>query len=267
MKSLPLTVILLSTCFVPSTLFAQYPPVEREETSKSKIKAITQITYFSCDVNAKSPVETQFRSEYDSRGNLTKRVGYGTAGNPLLQWTYSYDDKDNVVANSWDGGAVTVEYKYDTAGHPIKQTIFNADHTVKEQHVFTLNDKGKILEDAYADGRHTFKYDAAGNVSEWAEFKTDGSLVEKKKHTYNDKGDATETVVYDSGDRPSSKTVYLYDSTEHNTERDEYGADGKTLISRETFKRDPKGFVAEDSQFNSKGDCTQVTKMTYEFYP
>jgi hypothetical protein len=296
MKPLLSCLMLLLVGFASSSLYAQYPEVENEEWRKNKIKTTTDVTY-SCHLDAhKNDLYAIHSRGYDSRGNLIYDSYRGRELEDTLRVTaYKYDDKNNAIEETRDGNVVRrSEYTYDNTGHVTKRTIWN--HGIRQQHEFTLNDKGKVLEDTCSCGRRTERYNAAGNVAEAAEFNQDGSQFVKE--TYNDKGDMTEAVVYGHGDprghlyhsartvytydeaghitkeeeydssgHLSLRTVYMYDEAGHRSEELEYGSNGDTLFQRSTFKYDEKGLVIESSQFNAKGECADITMTTYRFYP
>jgi hypothetical protein len=283
-----------------SSLYAQGPPLGKEEARKNKIKEIRKYSNSICDPAAKisdssSKVRT-WSSEvwtYDARGNET-RWSQASTWIPVPAWfvEYKYDDRDNIVERTEDYVKTRFEHNY------------------------TLNDKGKIVEDTYPGGKHTIKYNAAGDEVE-SDYLHDGRLVEKTTHTFDDKGEMEETVAYDSGGQPTSRTVNVYDPERHNTrheryssgrlslkivstydtaghksaeekyeadghlssrtihtydqaghsaKEEHYGPDGKTLVDWRTFKFDPKGLVIESDDFNSKGECNWFTTITYEFY-
>jgi YD repeat-containing protein len=266
---------LLLVGFASSNLYAQYPPLGREDLKKNKIKEIMKSTYTSCNLDPKDPDQWRAtdRAFYDLRGNLT---GWSDQGKweSLSMQSYKYDDHDNQVETTWNG------------------------KTWRDEHTYTLDDKGRVIEDTDSSARHTYKYNAAGKVAEAAAFQPWHGGMLLSKETHNEKGDITETLLYkpdksdshlssrtvytydDAGHRTkeesfdsdghlSSKTVYTYDESGHNGKEEKYDSDGITLKQRVTFKLDPKGLVIESSQArsDSKGECADTTKITYEFYP
>ena len=228
------------------------------------------ISYYSPG-ETQSFTDSKFTSDYDNRGNLVKRIGYDSKGSPALQWAYTYDSKNRVVASDWGRGNQTVSWTYDNAGHAKASKVFDKGD-LQGSHTFVLNPQGKVVEDNFYDANgglseiHKFKYDSTGNMVEYSEIKPDGSLISKKAHTFNSTGDATQTVVYGSDGRVASKTIYKYGEGRHLMEETEYSADG-SLKSRHTKKRDAGGFVTEDVESNGSGQTVTVTKSEYEFYP
>ena len=83
MKTLPLSLL-----FVIG-LAAYQPGFQTDQIRKANIKRVTSLVGIT--------TKQKFVSDYDQRGNLIRRVGYGSDGSPLLQETYKYDDKDNMV--------------------------------------------------------------------------------------------------------------------------------------------------------------------------
>jgi YD repeat-containing protein len=301
MKPLLPFVTLLLVGLASSNLYAQWPPLGKEELRKNKIKGIREYGNSVCDPDAKKSDPSKFTawsnevSGYDSRGNKTDWHLSSTWTVPQGWFkTWKYDDQDNVIETEEDYVKSRFEHRY------------------------TLNDKGKVIEDTYPGGKRTFKYDAAGRVAESAYFKQDGGLFEKTTHTY-EKGEVAETRAYDAGGHLSSRTVetydeaghdakyerydsaahlssrvvytydgaghrtgeekyesdghltsrtlYTYDQAGQNAKQEDYGPDGKPLDGWSTFKFDAKGLVTESNDFNSKGDCKWIKKIWYEFYP
>lgn len=268
----------LALLFVCSSASSQYPP-NNLEIRREKIKKVTTESYLSCD--PQTAVRQEYVNMYDAHGNLTQTDGYNDAGLRLLHDTYEYDAKDHMTASRWEfntgaSGGETTSYKYNRKGRVTAQTSLNLDGTIKGQHKFKLNDDGKIVDDVTADGKHILKYDAHGNLIEDKSSKADGSVITTVVNTYNDRGYAVQTLVYDSNgnltDAPQelgflpAKTVYTYGESEHLTKKEEFNSDG-SLRSRSIYERDKGGWVTEERDYDSKGECTGLKKSKYEFYP
>ena len=148
----------------------------------------------------------------------------------------------------------------------------NSDGSIKERHTFERNTNGKILEEAFYDTsgelkwKHQFKYDSAGNNIEYTEVDLACVLISKATHTFNVKGNATQTTIYDANSHVSSSTIFKYDDNgEHLIEQSVFDSKGN-LQTRNVLKRDAKGFVVEDDEFDSKDETTRQTRSVYEFY-
>jgi YD repeat-containing protein len=267
LSCLTLLLIGFPSSHLSAQLFNQYPPLSKEELRKNKIKSISEQSFSTCDVFDYKHLTTASAS-YDARGNMTSSYRYGQwTGEPQIS-SYKYDDQDNIIEE-------TTDYR-----------------TTRFEHHYAVNYRGKVLEDTYPGGKHTFRYNATGNVVESAYFRRDGSLDQKTTHTYDDKGDVGETLNYDSaghvsrtvatydvaGHRTkeekfdsdgqlSSRTVDTYDRAGQITKEEHYGPGGKSLTYWTTFKHDPKGLVIESDDFHPTGECSSVTKGRYELYP
>ena len=209
-------------------------------------------------------------SDYDERGNLVQRIGYGSNGTPLTEETYRYDDKDNVIESVWNGVRYTYAYKYNSSGQAVEAKKFGPDGTLKQSAKYTVDERGQRTESVSdlgtgePEARHAWRYDAAGNMIEYSKFTADGRLVEKDVHTFKSKNMASQTLIYDANGN-FTKTIYEYEG-DHLRQQSSYTSDGR-LLGRNTYKRDQKGFVVEDLQTNEKGEPVDRTTSEYEFYP
>lgn len=224
--------------FASSHLYAQYSSLAKEEVKKNKIESISEDSHFPCDFDFKNSDQwkvytwSRSRTGYDPRGNVTSEYQDSKWNAAPVSKGYKYDDKDNLIET-------TLEY--------ITRPV---------EHKFTLDDKGKVVEDDYWGDRHTLKYNSAGNVVESAEFKSDGKLAAKK--TYDGKGDVTEAVGYDS-----SRKVYIYDDARHRTKQEEYDSAGR-LSSRIVFTYDAAGHNAREEKYDSNGHLSSAIVYTYD---
>jgi YD repeat-containing protein len=292
LSCLTLLLVGFASSSLQAQLFNQYPPLSKEELRKNKIKSISEENHSTCDVSDYKHL-TSANASYDARGNMTSSYRYG-------QWT---------------GEPQTASYKYDEHDNMIEET--QDYQTTRFEHHYTLNDKGKPVQDTYPGGKHTLKYNESGNVVESAYFTHDGSLEGETTYGYDDKGKLRETLVYDSSGHVSSRTITTYDPAGHRTEEKYDAGDhlsasvsttydaaghrtreekyvpggafsGRTVdtydqagqITKEeqndtegkslywtTYKHDPKGLVIESDDFRPTGECSGITKSSYQFYP
>jgi len=232
MKRLLPCLTLLLIGFASSSLYAQGNSLyfNKENLRKNKIRMIAEAQYYPCEIDHKNL--TDAISSFNSRGNMTDWYRYGKwTGEPQVA-NYKYDDKDNVVEGTRDYRTYHIEHKY------------------------TLDDKGKVLEDNYTGGRQTYKYNAAGNLVESAEFRPDGGL--ESKETFNDKGDLTEAIYYNS-----SKTVYTYDGAGRRTKEEEYDSHGH-LSARTVSTYDQAGHNTKDEKYDSGGQLSLIAVYTHD---
>jgi hypothetical protein len=226
MKSLRSFLALLLVGFASSNLCAQKNPLyfDKESLRRNKIRSLAEAQYYPCEIEQKNLTDNI--TSFDPRGNAIHWYRYGQwTGEPQIGLA-KYDDKDNMVEQTSDYRTYHIEHKY------------------------TLDDKGKVLEDKFTGGRHTYRYNAAGTLVEFVEFKPDGSLEWKK--TFNDKGDLMEEIY------GSSKTLYTYDGAGHRTKKEEYDSHGH-LSAKTVSTYDDAGQNAKDQKYDSGGQLSSTT--------
>jgi hypothetical protein len=149
------SMVMFCTFFNSIAVYSQQTDSEREQTRVSKIKKVTSATTLYVG-GAPSSITSKFVSEFDRRGNLVRRAGYGSAGAaPLLEYRYTYDDKNRPIESRWDSQKSTATYKYNERGLAIEASLFDTNGALTERRVFTLNDLGKVTEE-FQLGRPTF---------------------------------------------------------------------------------------------------------------
>ncbi len=259
--TLPLSLLLvlgLATSFGP-----QQPKDQKEQIRKHNIKRITSMAGIS--------TKEKFVSDYDRRGNLIRKVGYRANGNPFLEETYEYDDKDNVIESVVDGKKQTYAYKYNSDGQMLEARQFDSAGTLKQRTEYILDDRGQLNESIIYSGtgelkaRYVSRRDAGGNVIEYSKHGADGSLLEKRVHRYQSKNIVMQTLIYGPTGNLTSRIMYEYDG-DRLIQRSTYEANGK-LRRRNMYRRDQKGVVVEDLQTNEKGEPVDRATSEYELYP
>jgi hypothetical protein len=259
-----------------TALYCQQTDFERNQFKLHKIKRVKTLIYdYSYDSNGQqSSISEKFSSDFDKNGNLVRRVGYSdTTGQPLLGWSYKYDDHNSMIESSADGQRPQrASYKYDGAHHLVEATAFDEDSHVKESAKYKYDVSGHRVESATYNSAgqikttNKFQYDPKGNMSENDEFSESGSLIGKKVFACNDKGYATQTLIYDSTDHISAKVVYKHAADgEHLTEEMHYDASGN-LQTRTAYELDGKGFTVEELEYDSRNKLVKRTKSEYELY-
>ena len=231
MKTLPLSLL-----FVIG-LAAYQPGFQTDQIRKANIKRVTSLVGIT--------TKQKFVSDYDQRGNLIRRVGYGSDGSPLLQETYKYDDKDNMVEAVIGGKKYTYSYRYNNAGQVLEARQFDSE--------------GKLRE------RAELRHDGSGNMIEQSKFGANGNLLERQLHTYQGNNVVSQTLIYGPDGNLTSRITYEYQG-DRLARKSTYGAN-RNLVRLNVYKRDQKGLVTEDLQANEKGELVDRTTSEYEFYP
>jgi antitoxin component YwqK of YwqJK toxin-antitoxin module len=231
MKTLPLSLLLIIG------LAAYQSSYQKDQIRKANIKRVTSLVGIS--------TKQKFVSDYDQRGNLIRRVGYGSDGSPLLQETYKYDDKDNVVEAVIGGKKRTYSYRYTPEGHVLEARQFDSEGRLRE--------------------RAELRHDGSGNMIEQSKFGANGNLFERQLNTYQRDNAVSQTLIYDPDGNLTSRITYEYES-DRVARKSTYGPNGN-LVRRNVYKRDQKGLVIEDLQTNEKGELVDRTTSEYEFHP
>jgi len=231
MKSLSFCLLLIIG-FAAGTQ-SQQSKYQKEEIRQLNIKRVTSVV----------STKQKFVSDYDQRGNLVRKVGYGPDGSTREQESYNYDDKDNLVEAVVNGKKRTYSYKFDDNGLVIEARQFDAAGKLKE--------------------RTELRHDGSGNVIEESTYGPDGKQLERQVHTYQ--GNAIRlTMIYGPDGNLISKIAYDY-AGDRLARKSTYDPNGN-LLRRNVYRRDPKGLVIEDLQTNDKGEVVDRTTSEYEFY-
>jgi hypothetical protein len=212
----------------------QQSKYQKEEIRKLNVKRIMSVV----------STKQKFVSDYDERGNLIRRVGYGPDGSRRVQESYSYDDKDNLVEAVVNGKKRTYSYKFDESGQVLEARQLDAEGKLKE--------------------RTELRHDGAGNLIEQSRFGPDGALLERQLHTYQSSNAVRQTMISGPDGNLTSRIAYDY-AGDRLARMSTYGPNGN-LLRRNVYKRDQKGLVIEDLQTNEKGELVDRTTSEYEFY-
>ena len=267
-------VLLFASIFASHALYSQQTDSEKRDLKLYKVKRATSLKY-SYDSDGHESVPTKSSSEYDTNGNLAKRIEYGSdgTGKPVHEWTYKYDHNNGMIEFTLDGRLQeTALYKYGGASQVVVATRFDPDHHVKERIMYSYDGSGKLMEKMLYDGRGQInsidrvKYDPEGNESENDRFSADGSLAEKQKFRCNEKGHPIQTTLYDSAGHLSRKILYKHAKDgEHVVEESHLDSRGN-LQTRSIYNRVSQGLVVEEMKYDSKGKLVERTEAEYEFH-
>jgi len=230
----PLSFSLLLIIGLAAGTQSQQSKYQKEEIRQLNIKRVTSVV----------STKQKFVSDYDQRGNLVRKVGYGPDGSTRVQESYSYDDKDNLVEAVVNGKKRTYSYKFDDNGQVIEARQFDAEGKLKE--------------------RIELRHDGSGNVIEESRYGPDGKQLERQLHTYQDGNAVRQTMIYGPDGNLTSRIAYDY-AGDRLARKSIYDPNGN-LLRRNVYKRDPKGLVIEDLRTNDKGEVVDRTTSEYEFY-
>lgn len=230
----PLSFSLLLIIGLAAGTQSQQSKYQKEEIRQLNIKRVTSVV----------STKQKFVSDYDQRGNLVRKVGYGPDGSTRVQESYSYDDKDNLVEAVVNGKKRTYSYKFDDNGQVIE--------------VRQLDAEGKLKE------RTELRHDGSGNAIEESRYGPEGKQLERQLHTYQGGNAVRQTMIYGPDGNLTSRIAYDY-AGDRLARKSIYDPNGN-LLRRNVYKRDPKGLVIEDLRTNDKGEVVDRTTSEYEFY-
>jgi YD repeat-containing protein len=278
---------------VHAQLFNQYPPLSKEELKKSKIKSISEQNFSTCDVSDYKHL-TSASASYDARGNMTYSYRYGQwTGEPQMA-NYKYDEQDNVIERTTDYHTTRYEHHYalNDKGKVLQDTYPGGKHTLKYDESGTVVESAYFTQDGRLDGKTTYSFDDKGKLIETLIYDSSGKVSSRTVATYDTAGHRTREEKYDAGGPLSASTSTTYDAAGHRTKEEKYVSSGAfpgttidtyneagqiaieehygpngALTYWTTYKHDPKGLVIESDNFHPKGECSGVTKGSYEFYP
>jgi len=234
MKTLPLSLLLIIG--LAGGFPAQQSNYQKEQIRKSSIKRVTSLVGIS--------TKQKFVSDYDQRGNLVLRVGYGPDGSLSLRESYKYDDKDNVIEAVVGGKKRTYSYKYNSNGVVLEARQFDSEGRLRERTEYVNDGEGRVVQ----------------SVS----YRADGSLIERHVHTYQGSNAVMQTLVYGPGGNPTSRITYEYEG-DRLRRKSTYGPNGN-LLSQNIYKRDHRGLVVEELLLDEKGESVDRTTSDYELY-
>jgi hypothetical protein len=252
--------------------YGQQADFEKDDFRRNHVKRETTVSQ-----DIPSLVTTTYIDDFDRHGNRLKRAAVASDGKTLIEWSYRYDDHNELIESSSSrtilSGATkkTVSRTYSERG-VTAAVIYNEDGSVYERQTFRRNTAGKPLEASAfnaagkATGGQRYVYDDRGNLIEFTKLGAGGEVISRSTHTFNRKGNATRTVDFDASGHVSTTTEFDYDDTgEYLNEEREYDGSGK-LHWRVRHKRNADGFVVETNKTDSSGHLVEVKRTSWELY-
>ena len=141
------SLLLFTSTFCSTALYSQQADSEKRDLKVYKVKRATSLKY-SYDSDDHENVPTKSSSEYDTNGNLAKRIEYSRdgTGKPPVEWTDKYDPNNSVIESALDGHAQEAAmYKYGPASRVIAATRLDPGHHVKDRTTYTYDGSGKLM--------------------------------------------------------------------------------------------------------------------------
>lgn len=207
-------------------------------------------------------LSTEFRKEYDDRGNLISQKSWDHDGLfPRLRsnTSYTYDEQnrplDTIYRNALGLERSRDTYTYDDEAHT---ALWVGAHDTRTQQ---FSETGQLLHSfshsdlTGIDSESFYEYDALGRNIKITEF-YDNALFGTIELVYDDQNRIVEEVQ-----RNGDGTVFIHNTfhyTENTITTCELG--GTKII--ETFRSD--GLVEKMARFNDAGELTHVTHYIYQ---
>ncbi|HKG58450.1 MAG TPA: hypothetical protein VKB05_01635 [Pyrinomonadaceae bacterium] len=233
MKTLPLGLLLLIG--LAGSFQAQQSNYQKDQIRRARIKRITSVV----------STKQKFVSDYDQRGNLVRRVGYGSDGSAILQESFKYDDKDNVIEAVIGGEKRTYSYRYSSKGQAMEARLFDSEGRLRERTEYVVDEAGRVVQSLFYRG-------------------ADGNVVERHLHTYQSSDVLSQTLIQGPNGNLMSRITYEYEG-DRLRRKSIYGPNGN-LLRQSVYKRDQKGLVVEELGIDEKGQPLDRTMSEYEFY-
>jgi len=223
------------------------------------MKTETEVWYRSDGTSSTYTRVTKY--EYDSKGNMTKRIHYNSDGSTGDIIEYEYDNKGNQIKQiEYDSdGTYITKYEYDSKGNIIKEIRYRNEN-INATYEIEYDSKGnQIKVKGYDDTgalRRIYEYEYDSNSNPIREVRyTDGNLDRRYEYIWNG-NTATRTLYY--GDGSISYTAEITYITINSKKLE-------TSYIRTDYKDD--GSITKEkteSQYDSKGNSTKETEYKWD---
>lgn len=150
---------------------------------------------------------------YDTKGNLTKKSVYNTAGDIIEKETYAYNGDNRKLSY----------YKYGENGKTSSMETYSYDEAGRLAESSGLDASGKLI------SRLSYKYDDSGNLAEELWYNSDGAVNGVTKYIYDKENRKTEEIKFRGEDEIEGKNDYIYDANGNISEIIKYSADDKRV--------------------------------------
>lgn len=158
--------------------------------------------------------------KYDSKGNLTSKEVYNTAGDILEKESYRYDaenrrtgyTKYNENGKPRSGEA----YVFNAAGQLSESMGIEPNGSTSGRLLFKYDNNGNILEKSWYNsagelgGKYTYSHDGS-KVTEETRFRGEGEREFSLKYYYNELGNISEIIKFDMNGNKEKLIKYVYE--------------------------------------------------------
>lgn len=162
--------------------------------------------------------------KYDSKGNLTSKEVFNTAGDLLEKESYRYDTENRKTGytkyNENSKPKSGEAYVYNAAGQLSESMGVEPNGETSGRLAFKYDDNGNITEKAWYNsagelgGKYVYKYE--GNLmTEEIKLRSDGEKELTFKYGYDKDGNLSEIIKYDLNGNKDKLVKYIYEYYNH----------------------------------------------------
>lgn len=162
--------------------------------------------------------------KYDSKGNLSSKEVYNTAGDLLEKESYRYDTdnrKTGYTKYNENGKPRSGEaYVYNAAGQLSESMGIEPNGTTSGRLVYKYDDNGNIIEKSWYNsagelgGKYVYLYEGS-NLTEEIKYRSDGEKELSLKYSYDKDGNITEIIKFDVNGNKDMLIKYSYEYYSH----------------------------------------------------
>ncbi len=186
--------------------------------------------------------------DYTEKRQLKTSTVYDAKNTILARTDHQYDEKKGLLKKviRYDGQGNIIDYDtydYDLNNNPIKQVMYAADGSIKQQILQVFNDKNRVTKETC--------------------LKSDGSIVYCYGYDYDEKGYIKKSIIYNNENNNVIDEYILYQRTESGavTQTERYN---KNSVQTEKSIYNAKGFLTDLFKYNDNGVLILEEKNRYD---
>jgi TonB family protein len=215
------------------------------------------------------PRKTVAAYGYDSRGNLTESVVFGSDGTALSKSVSTYDVQGSKTEQSQYKSKDTLIsktiYSHNSAGLVIEADEYDEKNTLRLKTLFSYDEAGRFIEKRQIRNNELgskirYKYNSDGRLSEQVNSNKEGVVQFKAVHLYAPDLIRSEYLLYRNQQAPPVKTMRIRNLKKNSTEIGYYRSSGDTAW-KWVFTYDDKDNVSGEEFTN----VAAFDKCSYEY--
>ncbi len=206
---------------------------------------------------------------YDSRGNLTESVVFGSDGAPVSRNVSTYDGQGLKTEQSqYKSKDVLISrtiYSHNSAGLVIEADEYDEKNTLRLKTLFSYDEAGRFIEkrqmrDNELGLKIRYKYNSDGRLSEQVNSNKEGIVHFKAVHLYAPDLIRSEYLQYRDQQAPPVKTIRIHNLKKGTTEIGYYRSSGD-IAWKWVFTYDDKDNVTGEEFSNNAA----LDRCSYEY--